>query len=373
MLVKQEETALTEENAETEETEETEVIDGIDLIDLKEVEAHHHQTSASSAEELATGLENVQKEEAMTEAEVEAEQAAERADLDQETETLTSERVDASLVEAKDILQETAEVIEAEMIQEIEEVEVDTTKEMIEEEIPESDFLSHLPQATQSHGLKVKSNVTETSDWIELNKEPEKNPEEVVEEEEDLHPTADLAHSTVELILMTTETEEEAVEEVEEAVETETLKEEEEEAEPLIASEREAKEATLNTPSHFPTDQDILKARATKDLQEEKSTETSNKEVSDLNQMIEPDLNQMTEPEITPTIERIEDSMANQMARSLTDSQDLDLRVETSIKKSNQSPQWHKTSKTLKHKTETLNQRRLNKKLKNDFLHFCQS
>jgi hypothetical protein len=186
-----------------------------------------------------------------------------------------------------------------------------------------------------------------------------------VEEEEDLHPTADLAHSTVELILMTTETEEEAVEEVEEAVETETIKEEEEEAELLIASEREAKEATLNTPSHIPTDQDILKARATKGHQEEKSMATSNKEVSDLNQM--------TEPETTPTIEKIEDSMANQMARSLTDSQDLDLRVETSIKKSNQSPQWHKTSKTLKHKTETLNQRRLNKKLKNDFLHFCQS
>jgi len=265
---------------------------------------------------------------------------------------------------------------------------VDTTKEMKEEEIPESDFLSHLPQAIQSLGLKVKSNVTETSDWIELKREPENNPEDVEEEEEDLHPTADLVHSTVELILMTTETEEEAVEEVEEAVETETLKKEEEEAELLIASEREAKEATLNTLSHIPTDQDILKAKATKDLQEEKSTETSNKEVSDLNQMIEldlnqmtesdliqttePDLNLMTEPEITLTIEKIEGSMANQMPGNLSDSQDLDLRVETSIKKSNQSPQWHKTSKTLKHKTETLNQKRLNKKLKNDFLHFCE-
>jgi hypothetical protein len=100
----------------------------------------------------------------MTEAEVEAEQAAETADLDQEIETLISERVDASLVEAKDILQETAEVIEAEMIQETEEVEVETTEDKIEEEIPESDFLSHHPQAIQSHGLKVKSRETETSD-----------------------------------------------------------------------------------------------------------------------------------------------------------------------------------------------------------------
>ena len=161
----------------------------------------------------------------MTEAEAEAEETTETADLDQETEPLISERVDASGVELKDILQETARKIEIEIILKIRNM-VDTTKETKEEEIPESDFLSHLPQATKSLGLKVKSNVTETSDWIELKREPENNPEDDEVEEEDLRPTADLVHSTVELILMTIETEEEAVEEVEEAVETETKKEE---------------------------------------------------------------------------------------------------------------------------------------------------
>jgi len=101
---------VTEENAVTEETE---VTDGIDLI---EEEAHHHQTSASGAAVLAIGLETVHLPEVMTEAEVEAEETTETADLDQEIETLTSERVDASGVELKDILQETAQQTEIEII-----------------------------------------------------------------------------------------------------------------------------------------------------------------------------------------------------------------------------------------------------------------
>ena len=52
----------------------------------------------------------------MTEAEGEAEETTETADLDQGTETLISERVDASGVELKDILQETARQIEIEII-----------------------------------------------------------------------------------------------------------------------------------------------------------------------------------------------------------------------------------------------------------------
>ena len=54
--------------------------------------------------------------EVMTEAEAEAEETTEIVDLDQETETLISERVDASGVELKDILQETARQIEIEII-----------------------------------------------------------------------------------------------------------------------------------------------------------------------------------------------------------------------------------------------------------------
>jgi hypothetical protein len=51
LLVKQEETAVTE----TEETVETDLKEVKDGTDLKEVEVHHQETSASSAEELAIG------------------------------------------------------------------------------------------------------------------------------------------------------------------------------------------------------------------------------------------------------------------------------------------------------------------------------
>lgn len=202
--------------------------------------------------------------------EVETEEAQEIADL--EIEILILGRGDALLVGGKDILRETAEVIEEEM-----NLETEVEVEMIEaeEEIPEFNCRSLHLQATLSHGLEVKSNVIEMIDTKELKIEPEKLLE-VAEVEEDLHHIADLElpPTTLEPILMTKETEEVAREE-----ETETSKEVVEEVEPQIASEKEAREATLTNQGPTPTDLDTPTVRASRDPQEGRSTVMNLKEV----------------------------------------------------------------------------------------------
>lgn len=163
------------------------------VIGVKEAEGHHQETNASSAEELATGPENVQKTGTMTEAEVEieAEEAIETAG--QEKETKIEDKADASLVVEKDILQETAvEMIE--MIQEIEE-EVHLTETEI---IKELDYQSALLQVTLNLGPKVRSKMIVTIDikepWTEWTRKKIEAVEVEDEENPDLHLTADLAH-----------------------------------------------------------------------------------------------------------------------------------------------------------------------------------
>ena len=77
-------------------------------------------------------------------------------------------------------------------------------------------------------------------------------------------------------------------------------------------------------------------------------------------------MNLLIEVEKDHMTEMIEDLMAHLKRRDLIDIQDPDLKAETSIKRLSQKPPRCKISKTLKHKTETLNLKKQSKKPKSD-------
>jgi len=132
----------------------------IDHATEKEAEDHLQETNVSSAAKQATGPENVQSEETMTEVEVVKEEATET--VDQEKETMLEEREGASLVEVKDILLETVERIK-ETIPEIEE-----EKGVEAENQLGLGFPSALLLATPHHGPRARSKKIEMIDMKEL-------------------------------------------------------------------------------------------------------------------------------------------------------------------------------------------------------------